>query len=294
MSPASSVNNFISSSWKNSISPAYSASAPTASPETISGKMTIERTPDSAYFLPNRTLESFDESLDTMTCFSLTAIPTMVFDASSLDARPSLMAVRSSSSFPAVATGTILFVFWSTMHTMAMRNSPDATAIRHASSNSSSRSDTRTISALMPLSTAYTRLRYLILASVALRLVMSRMALIARVPSSVSNGLRLTSSGNSVPSLCRPSNSSPAPIARARGCAKKIFSLPACMPRKRSGMSISILCPSSSSRRQPNRSTARELTSTISAAALAITIASGADSNSSLNFCSDFLRSVMS
>ena len=43
---------------------------------------------------------------------------------------------------------------------------------------------------------------------------------IVNVPSSVSSGLRLISTGNSVPSLCRPYRSSPAPITRARGSPK--------------------------------------------------------------------------
>ncbi|MNL66159.1 hypothetical protein D3C87_1905790 [compost metagenome] len=50
-----------------------------------------------------------------------------------------------------------------------------------------------------------------------LRSVMSRIALITMVPSSVSMGLRLISTGNSAPSWRRPYNSSPAPMVRVRG-----------------------------------------------------------------------------
>ena len=53
-----------------------------------------------------------------------------------------------------------------------------------------------------------------------LRSVMSRMAAVTSVPSSVSSGLRLISAGNSLPSLRRPNRSSPAPIARVRGPEK--------------------------------------------------------------------------
>ena len=74
---------------------------------------------------------------------------------------------------PAEATGTIFIALRSTMPIQAMRNPPSSTAIRHASLNSSSRSRTRTISVLMPLSTAYTRLRQAIRSSASLRSVMS-------------------------------------------------------------------------------------------------------------------------
>ena len=50
---------------------------------------------------------------------------------------------------------------------------------------------------------------------------MSRIAADTSMPSSVSIGLRLISTGNSLPSLRRPKSSSPDPIGRTRGSAKK-------------------------------------------------------------------------
>src|SRR5439155_1120037 len=47
------------------------------------------------------------------------------------------------------------------------------------------------------------------------------MALVTTIPSSVSSGLRLISTGNSTPSLRRPYSSSPAPMGRACGLSKK-------------------------------------------------------------------------
>ena len=46
---------------------------PTASSATISGKIAIERMPDSTYFLPNTTLGLLSNSLDTTAFFSLIA-----------------------------------------------------------------------------------------------------------------------------------------------------------------------------------------------------------------------------
>ena len=82
-----------------------------------------------------------------------------------------------------------------------------------------------------------------------LRSLMSRIALETSTPSSVSSGLRLISTGNSLPSLCKPYSSSPAPIGRTRGSSKKFLRWPGCLPRRRSGTSLSISSPSSSSRR---------------------------------------------
>ena len=49
------------------------------------------------------------------------------------------------------------------------------------------------------------------------RSVTSRMELLTRTPSSVSSGLRLISTGNSLPSLRRPYRSMPPPMGRTRG-----------------------------------------------------------------------------
>jgi len=49
-----------------------------------------------------------------------------------------------------------------------------------------------------------------------LRSVISRMELLTSVPSSVSSGLRLISTGNSVPSFRRPKSSAPRPSAHLR------------------------------------------------------------------------------
>ena len=65
---------------------------------------------------------------------------------------------------------------------------------------------------------------------------MSRIAAETVMPCSVRSGLRLTSIGISVPSLRRPKSSSPEPIGRAPGCAKKRPQCPACACRKRSGI----------------------------------------------------------
>src|SRR5438105_3645433 len=50
---------------------------------------------------------------------------------------------------------------------------------------------------------------------------MSRMAAVTRMPSRVRNGLKLISTGNSLPSLRRPNSSRPDPIGRTCGLAKK-------------------------------------------------------------------------
>src|SRR6185295_11971396 len=56
--------------------------------------------------------------------------------------------------------------------------------------------------------------------SLSLRSVMSRMALVRKRPWSVSIGLRLISTGNSVPSFRKPNSSNLAPIGRTRGSLK--------------------------------------------------------------------------
>src|SRR5213593_1050889 len=81
-----------------------------------------------------------------------------------------------------------------------------------------------------------------------LRSVMSRMELLTSVPSSVSSGLRLISTGNSVPSLRRPKSSRPAPIGRTFGSSKNRPRWPGCLALKRSGTSISIGCSSNRAR----------------------------------------------
>ena len=130
--------------------------------------------------------------------------------------------------------------------------------------------------------------------SMRLRSVTSRMALETNRPSSVSSGFRLISTGNSLPSLRRPCSSSPAPMERVRGSAKKLRRWSGWRALKRWGTSNSMGWPSSSSRLQPNSFTACELTRTMCPSRLTMTMASGAASNRSLNFWSARLRSVMS
>ncbi len=86
------------------------------------------------------------------------------------------------------------------------------------------------------------------LASARLRSLMSRMELIASTPSSVWSGLKPISTGNSLPSFCRPYSSRPIPIERVRGSPKYAVRCPVWARRKRSGTSVSIGRPSSSSR----------------------------------------------
>ena len=130
--------------------------------------------------------------------------------------------------------------------------------------------------------------------STARRSVMSRMALETSTPSSVCSGLRLISIGNSLPSLRSPYSSTPAPTALTRGSAKNPARCPGCLSRKRSGTSISMVCPSSSCRTYPNRFSACVLTRTIFPSGLTTTMASGAASRSPRNFASARLRSLMS
>src|SRR2546425_7198538 len=89
---------------------------------------------------------------------------------------------RNSSASPPQATGFTRLVSLSTTPTHAIGNCPAPTAIRQAPWKSSSRSCTRTMSALIPLSTAYTRCRRWILASDSLRAVMSRIKPVNKDP----------------------------------------------------------------------------------------------------------------
>ena len=130
--------------------------------------------------------------------------------------------------------------------------------------------------------------------SAARRAVISRIALETSTPSSVSSGLRLISTGNSVPSLRSACSSIPAPIDRALGSAKKPVRCPGWLSRSRSGTNISMPWPSSSSRAYPNSFSSCVLTKTILPASFTTTTASGADSSSPRNFASARFRSVMS
>ena len=131
-------------------------------------------------------------------------------------------------------------------------------------------------------------------ASARLRSVISRMALDTSTPSAVSNGLRLISIGNSLPSLCKPYNSRPAPMGRTRGSAKKPSLCAGCCPRNLPGTSISIGFCKSSSRRYPNNFSTCALTRTMFPSRFTTTMASGAASNSPRNLCSACLRSAIS
>jgi len=75
-------------------------------------------------------------------------------------------------------------------------------------------------------------------------------------------------------------------MARALGCWKNPPRCPVCLCRNLSGTSISIGCPSNSSRGCPKEISVCAFTSTIRPSRLTTTIASGADSNSPRNFAS--------
>ena len=78
---------------------------------------------------------------------------------------------------------------------------------------------------------------------------MSRIAADVSMPSSVLIGLRLTSTGNSRPSLWRAKSSSPAPIAPELGVRGEALAVRDVRRRgSRSGSSISTCWPISSSR----------------------------------------------
>ena len=137
-------------------------------------------------------------------------------------------------------------------------------------------------------------LSFMISSAACLRAVMSRMAPETSMPSSVSRGLRLISTGNSQPSLCKPNSSSPAPIGLMRGSAKKPVRCSGCRPRKRSGTSFSIGSPNNSSRRYPNNFSTWALTRAILPSWSTTTMASGAVSNRPRNLCSVRWRAITS
>nr|WP_263451263.1 hypothetical protein [Hyalangium gracile] len=80
------------------------------------------------------------------------------------------------------------------------------------------------------------------------RSVTSRMMVVMDNPSGESRGLRLMSSGSSVPSLRRPRSASPWAIFRTLGAATYSSRWRRWTSRRRSGMSRSTCWPSSSSR----------------------------------------------
>ena len=165
MSPASSRSSFISSSSKNPTSPAYSASTPTDSSAIISGSMTRERNPRSRASFLNRIRGSCVISSTVIAVRSLTARPAKPRPWASVSTSPNGIKWMYSASVPCHATGFTNIASRSTSPIQAMRNFPASTASPQASLNSSSRSRARTMSALMPLSTAYTRLRRRIFSS---------------------------------------------------------------------------------------------------------------------------------
>ncbi len=115
---------------------------------------------------------------------------------------------------------------------------------------------------------------------------MSRIAAETSTPSSVLSGLRLISSGNSVPSFRSPKGCWSAPMRRAWGRAKKAPRCAGCFSRKRSGTRISTGRPASSSGECPNSFCACVLTRTISPPRFITTTASGAASSNARNFAS--------
>ena len=132
------------------------------------------------------------------------------------------------------------------------------------------------------------------LVSTSFRSEMSRIAADTSTPSSVSIGLRLISTGNSLPSLRRPKSSNPDPIGRTRGSAKNPPRWPTCRPRKRSGTNVSTGIPRRFSRVCLKSRSACVLRMTILPSRLTTTIASGAASRKPRNLASTFFRAVVS
>ena len=158
----------LANSVKNSLSSAYNAKTPRASFETIKGRMAIENIPRSMRSLVRKTVVSPSISLSTMALFSLTAravwsVPSI--GTSSRNEKLSLMSATNSGSAPADAIGTIFCALRSTTPIQAILKRPCSMATSQASLKSRSRSCTRTMSELIPLRTAYTRFKRLILCS---------------------------------------------------------------------------------------------------------------------------------
>src|SRR5690349_14027950 len=115
-------------------------------------------------------------------------------------------------------------------------------------------------------------------ASARWRAVMSTMVLRTNIPSSVATGVSPISTGTCEPSLRRPYNSRPAPIARTLGSWKNALRWSGWFIRNCSGTSSSIGWPSSSSRGYPNSRSTSRLTSTMRPPASIIRIPAGDDS----------------
>ena len=130
--------------------------------------------------------------------------------------------------------------------------------------------------------------------SESLRMLMSRIAAVTRIPSALPSGLSMISMGNSLPSFRLAMSSIPVPICCASASAA--LRVPSAISRsaKPSGMMFFTCCPMSSSRLYPNCFSARTFSSTISPAWFTTTIASGAASNRPRYFAPDSLLSLRS
>ena len=93
-----------------------------------------------------------------------------------------------------------------------------------------------------------------------------------------SRGLRLISTGNSLPSLCNPNNPRPLPIGRTRGSEKYPVRCFPCLPWYLAGMRSSMDLPSSSFLSRPKSFSSWELTRMTVPSSSISTIASGAAS----------------
>src|SRR6266446_1504080 len=139
----------------------------------INGSMTRERNPRSRASFLNRMRGSCVISSMVIAVRSLTARPAKPRPWGPVSTSPNGIKRMYSASVPCQATGFTDIASRSTSPIQAMPNFPASTASLQASLNSSSRSRTRTISPLIPDSTAYTRLRRLILSSARFCSVMS-------------------------------------------------------------------------------------------------------------------------
>ena len=200
--------------------------------------------------------------------------------------------VPSAISRSAKPSGMMLFTFWPRSSSRRYPNCFSAWAF------------SRTISppwftTTIPSGAASRRPRYLpsICArcfSASLRVVMSRMAAVTRIPSALSSGLSMISMGNSLPSFRRPLSSMPVPICCASASAA--VRVPSAISRsaKPSGMMSFTFRPMSSSRRYPNCFSAWAFNRTIFPSWFTTTIPSGAASSSPRYLASDSFCSLRS
>ena len=127
----------------------------------ISGRTAIERMPAARCSLRNKTTSALiSRLLATHGLASRTARAVMVLARvdPSWSVNLSRISSRNSLGAPTEAIGTIFCLVGSTKPIQIILKPPSSVAMRHASLKSSSRSRTRTMSALIPLNMACTRL----------------------------------------------------------------------------------------------------------------------------------------